>query len=65
LLPWGVTLRLMFYFLVLHLFLPGFVAEVAVEVLLAPGRERVCGEENDGGGGGREVTKFPMPEAKC
>ena len=38
----------------LHLFFPRFADGVAVEVLLAPRLERVCGEgENDGDGGSR------------
>jgi hypothetical protein len=52
----------MFDFSFLHLFFPRFAAGVAVEVLLAPWREQVSGRMMVGG---REVTEFPLPEAKC
>jgi hypothetical protein len=39
-------------------------AGVAVELLLARGESGFA--KHDGGGwGGREVTEFPLPEAKC
>jgi hypothetical protein len=58
----GCTFAFDVLFSFLHLFFPRFAAGVAVEVLLAPwrgvsGRMMVVV--------GREVTEFPLPEAKC